>query len=148
MTKRPSTRPAFARAGPQVQPSGLLGPALPPSGDAAAQQVPPPPPHPPLLDVKLQEAKDMKEYLEGKVTVDEDRYVFACPHCGTLVQVRKSEIACKIFRHAHFKATGQMIGPHTDRKTCESLVAQNLVHGCAKPFRFDGTGPASKCDYI
>lgn len=73
-------------------------------------------------------------------------YFFACPHCGGLIQVAKSEINCQIFRHGQYK-TGQPVPPHAPKALCDSLVAQNVVYGCCKPLRFDGH-TVSICDYI
>ena len=68
-----------------------------------------------------------------------------CPHCGVVVQV--VDIACGIFRCGEFKNNQGQIPPHADRATCERLVQEALVWGCAKPFRFDGH-TATACDYL
>ena len=62
-------------------------------------------------------------------------YIFECPHCNLIIQVKKSEINCKIFRHAVLKSSGQQINPHSPKNYCDELIKNNLVYGCAKPFR-------------
>jgi hypothetical protein len=81
---------------------------------------------------------------------EDEAYVFECPTCGNLVQVRRDETNCLIFRHAAFTATLEPIPPHTPRDECERLVAAGLVTGCAAPFRLVlGDKPyAEVCDYI
>ena len=66
--------------------------------------------------------------------------------------MRPSELNCRIFRHAVFKATLQPIHPHAPREMCEQLVADGLVFGCAAPFQVvtqpDGALTAVSCEYI
>jgi hypothetical protein len=63
-----------------------------------------------------------------------------CPHCRGDVVIRRSDIACGIFRHAVFKATGEPIPPHTSKEECESLFREGLVYGCSLPFRYEEAG--------
>jgi hypothetical protein len=77
------------------------------------------------------------------VTVDGVHY-FACPHCGVAISVEV--VACGIFRCGVLK-NGQPVPPHADRATCERLVKQGKVWGCAKPFKFDGR-VVVECDYV
>jgi hypothetical protein len=80
--------------------------------------------------------------------------VLMCPHCEGAVLVAKTELNCRIFRHAVYKATGQPISPHAPQAMCETLLAQDAVVGCAKPFRVvdDSTTPGQyrteACPYI
>lgn len=74
-------------------------------------------------------------------------YQFNCPHCGGGIRVQENEICCQIFRHAQYKNNGQQIPPHSSKVECDRLIQENLVHGCAKPFRFTGT-TIEICDYI
>ena len=76
-----------------------------------------------------------------------DYTTFPCPHCGLLVMVLDSEIACSIFRHGVYKASGAQVPPHAPKEMCDSLSAQGLVYGCCGPFRYDGRS-VEICDYI
>jgi len=80
-----------------------------------------------------------------------DLIIFDCPWCQGTVQVKKSELNCKIFRHAIIKTTNQQINPHAPKHECEDLVAKGKVYGCAKPFKITGSVGSfkiEKCDYI
>jgi hypothetical protein len=68
----------------------------------------------------------------------EDTWIFKCPHCGGSVSVAKSQINCKIFRHAMLKSDGTQVSPHASRSVCDALVASDSIWGCGKPFAFDG----------
>ena len=85
----------------------------------------------------------------SEVIFDEDSntYSFECPYCNLLIQVKKNEIACKIFRHGFFKDKNQQVPPHASKEICDRLVEENKIYGCGKPFRFDGKG-VEKCGYI
>ncbi len=75
-------------------------------------------------------------------------YYFACPHCGVAVGV--DAIACGIFRCGVLKpgtTPSSAVPPHADRATCDALVKDGKVWGCARPFRFDGRR-ATVCDYV
>jgi hypothetical protein len=83
--------------------------------------------------------------MEKNKVFDEDGlYRFLCPHCKGLVEVEKSQINCKIFRHGYHYTTDangtivlqQQMNPHTPKVECDRLKENNLVIGCAKPFRF------------
>ena len=78
---------------------------------------------------------------------DGQYYRFQCPHCHIDIEVHQKEINCKIFRCGIFKRNGQPIGPHTKKEECEKLVSQNVIFGCGKPFKFNGT-KVEICDYI
>jgi len=76
-----------------------------------------------------------------------------CAHCGGSIVVARSEVACKIFRHAVYKADGQPIPPHSTKNECDRLVAAGLIWGCGGPLRLiDGLGGASfiflPCEYL
>ena len=45
------------------------------------------------------------------------------------------------------KKTGQPIDPHTPKAECDRLFREGLIHGCGKPFKFDGVN-LTICDYI
>lgn len=112
-----------------------------------------------VKDVEIKEKSQeepielLKEDSDKEVIyVPEDSmYVFECPHCNLLVQVKEKDLRCKIFRHAVYKANNKPIKPHAPQAECERLLAQDLVYGCAKPFRLVTTGKvlrAEICGYI
>ena len=77
--------------------------------------------------------------------------IVTCPHCKHLVFI--SEIACAIFRHAAFKNTMQQVPPHASKHDCDRWIAEELVYGCARPFRLmkediNSDYKAIICDYI
>ncbi len=75
--------------------------------------------------------------------------VVICPHCEMFVYIE--QINCGIFRHAVHKHTNEPINPHSSQQECERLLRENLVYGCAKPFRIltkDDTYITEICDYI
>jgi len=37
--------------------------------------------------------------------IDDDCYIFECPHCGVPVQVEGNQVNCRIFRHGQMKNT-------------------------------------------
>lgn len=61
--------------------------------------------------------------------------IFNCPHCNDFIHVYENEINCTIFRHAIYKDNYEQINPHTPKSECNRLASENLVYGCAKPFR-------------
>ncbi len=79
--------------------------------------------------------------------MSEDVPVYSCPHCGGGIVVAPNEINCGIFRHAVMKADNSPINPHASQAECQTLLANNLVLGCAGPIRWTGGG-FEKCDYI
>lgn len=87
--------------------------------------------------------------MQGDVHHDteNDTFYFACPHCGVMCEVPKALIRCGIFRHAVHKGSMKFVDPHASRKECEEWLRNGVVHGCAKPFRFDGEIVAM-CEYI
>lgn len=84
-------------------------------------------------------------------TKDGNLLMFKCPHCFDLVEVLECFINCTIFRHAVLKETMQQINPHASKIECDSLVEENKVYGCAKPFRIlkeNNKYIVVICDYI
>lgn len=75
-----------------------------------------------------------------------------CPHCQDYFEVKVPELNCMIFRHASFKENMEPIHPHLDKESCEELVKNELVYGCAKPFQIilleNGKYKIEICDYI
>jgi len=76
-----------------------------------------------------------------------DDHEIECPHCGGMLLIRASDINCTIFRHGVWKHTNEPIGPHTSKGECDRLVAEDLIRGCGRPFKFDGR-TVTVCDYI
>lgn len=85
--------------------------------------------------------------IETVLIDGENCYWFRCPHCEGDIIVSHNEVNCKIFRHATYKKDGKFIGPHTPKAQCEQLLKGKKVHGCAKPFWFDGS-VVKVCGYI
>lgn len=83
---------------------------------------------------------------------DDKCYIFECPHCNHYIQVFENEINCQIFRHAVLKLNMEQINQHSSKEYCDKVVEDNLVYGCAKPFRiFQENGLwayAEVCNYI
>jgi hypothetical protein len=74
-----------------------------------------------------------------KVALNEDGYYeFNCPHCDDCIQVKKTDVACGIFRHGVVKATGLQVPPHSSESSCKELVRTQAIYGCGRPFKFDG----------
>lgn len=79
---------------------------------------------------------------------DSNSYIFQCPHCSDYVQVLKTELACKIFRHGKYK-NGDQVAPHLPKNECDTLVEQDLIYGCGKPFQIsDDLMSVNICGYI
>jgi len=78
---------------------------------------------------------------------DSDTYSFQCPHCHLYCQVSLKQINCEIFRHGVYKKDYSFLSPHASKAVCDRVKAENLIWGCAKPFRFDGS-TVTPCDYI
>jgi hypothetical protein len=70
--------------------------------------------------------------------------LIVCPHCSNSVWIE--EVNCGIFRHAVYK-NGDPVNPHASEEECNMLLRNDLVYGCAKPFRLNGNEPEI-CDYI
>lgn len=81
------------------------------------------------------------------VLFEDPNYIFKCPHCKADIIVDKKQLNCKIFRCGIYKKTGRQISPHSKKVLCDKLLKNNLIYGCAKPFRFVGKYVES-CDYI
>jgi hypothetical protein len=81
--------------------------------------------------------------------LNKDQFYFVtCPHCMGLIGVLKSELNCRIFRHAILKSTLQPINPHATKEICDALIQNNLIYGCGKPFFINEKVEAVICDYI
>jgi len=71
--------------------------------------------------------------------------LFECPHCHGSIEIE--QLNCGIFRHAELK-TQQALNPHATQKEMEQLIQTNSIHGCGKPFRYDGKTKPEICDYL
>lgn len=72
-----------------------------------------------------------------------------CPHCKLWMEI--VQINCGIFRHAIYKNNYQQINPHASKELCNQVLSNNLVYGCAKPFRIEKINNqyiAVICEYI
>ena len=76
-----------------------------------------------------------------------ETYNFQCPHCHLFCQVSQQEINCKIFRHGIYKRDFSFLDPHASKEVCDRVKSENLIWGCAKPFRFDGQ-TVMPCAYV
>jgi hypothetical protein len=99
----------------------------------------------PILEEPL--AADRAESLRLVIT-DNGGHTFLCPHCLETVRVDADMVNCTIFRHAVFRDSGTFVDPHAPKATCDGWIRDGKVHGCGKPFKFDGKNPAEPCDYV
>jgi len=104
---------------------------------------------------KNENKENEKKDLENKrnlVDKNGNLYTFNCPHCDGYIEVEEQQVACQIFRHGTFKQPGlPPINPHASKEECERLLRENLILGCAKPFKFFFAQPQNyvePCDYI
>ena len=75
--------------------------------------------------------------------------VVTCPHCNKFVLIE--QLNCKIFRHGVLKSNNTQINPHASKAECDSLVQQDLIIGCGKPFTVkenQNTYTAEVCEYV
>ena len=79
---------------------------------------------------------------------DGDFWKFECPHCTQQLEVHKTETNCCIFRCGIIKSTKQQIPPHINEKECDRLRNNNLIYGCARPFKFVYNKPNPQANYI
>lgn len=90
--------------------------------------------------------------INSYVLLENDTYIFECPHCHQYVEVNRNEINCRIFRHAVYKNNMQQINPHASKEECDYLRETDKIYGCAKPFIFntknDGNFTVEICEYI
>ena len=87
--------------------------------------------------------------ISDSITFTDNKYIFLCPHCETLIEVSKNQTNCNIFRHGVFKHNFQQIDPHMEKQICNYLVEKDLIYGCGKPFKIDlNQMKVSICDYI
>lgn len=83
---------------------------------------------------------DAKKMGDGKTFSFDDEAEFwnvCCPHCSGWFIVQAREVNCTIFRHGAYKNTGLPLNPHASQETCERLLAEDKIYGCAQPVRFN-----------
>ena len=88
---------------------------------------------------------------KNNVDFDGSMYTFLCPHCENMVQVSKTQLNCKIFRHGIFKHNLKQINPHMKKELCDFLKQKDLIYGCGKPFKLVSKNKklyVEKCGYI
>jgi hypothetical protein len=87
---------------------------------------------------------------EAIYNLDDNSYIFECPHCNDLIQVMEDEIYCCIFRCGLYKNTFEQIDPHTSKDECDRLFNEGLIYGCGKPFKFiqENSPYVEECEYI
>lgn len=92
----------------------------------------------------------MDDLMGGYVWLcqNENAYFTACPHCGITIMIPVNDVNCRIFRCGEYKASGEPLPPHLKKAECDRLAADNLIWGCAKPFRLTEQNTVEICDYI
>lgn len=86
-----------------------------------------------------------------EVSLEDNNYVFNCPHCDMYVQVPINQVNCKIFRHAVYKKNFIPINPHMSKYECDRLLNTHQIYGCTGPFKLTFVSDkiyAEICDYI
>ena len=81
---------------------------------------------------------------------DNDFYIFECPNCDEEIIVNKTELNCRIFRHAIYKHNYEQVNPHLPKESCETLIKEDKVYGCCKPFEvidMNGKLYVTICEY-
>jgi len=85
----------------------------------------------------------------NEIIVDNDRYIFKCPHCNDTIIVNVNEVNCKIFRHGIYKTSYEQINQHLNKEECDRLYIGEEIYGCGKPFMLDiNNMKVNICDYI
>lgn len=103
-----------------------------------------------VVDVKKEIASEAKTDDEW-VSVDGDVYRVRCPGCGGVVEVKKGQVNCAIFRHGVFK-DGSQVPPHSTEAQIKMFRAVNIMEGCGAPFKLIDDGKEGKiaitCGYV
>jgi hypothetical protein len=93
---------------------------------------------------------------KNKVHIENDLLVFLCPHCEMTVEVKKSEMNCRVFRHGYHTSPDKkqllsQVNPHASKEECEKILAEGNVVGCCRPFQITGDDANMRvevCEYI
>lgn len=75
--------------------------------------------------------------------------ILYCPHCKSPFLMEK--LNCGIFRHGIYKENGKQLDPHSSKELCDTVIKNNLIYGCGKPFQIvqeNHQYVVKKCDYI
>ena len=78
-----------------------------------------------------------------------ENIIVICPHCNDPISIEK--INCAIFRHGIIKNTLKQINSHASKIECDTLINNNLIYGCGKPFKIikkEDSYETIICDYI
>jgi hypothetical protein len=73
------------------------------------------------------------------------KHLYFCPSCFQAIEI--IETNCGIFRCGVMKDTMRQIDPHLPQSECERLVDDDLIYGCARPFKY-AEGCLVVCDYM
>ena len=83
------------------------------------------------------------------IFMSQEAMIFNCPHCNLLIEVLTKDIACGIFRHGTFISNGNQMDPNSNKQLCDTMVQEQKIYGCGKPFRIDlNSKEVTICDYI
>lgn len=85
-----------------------------------------------------------------QIKIDNEFYIFQCPNCDDEIVVNKSELNCRIFRHAIYKHNYEQVNPHLPKELCDNLIIEDKVYGCCKPFEVvenEGVLYVKICEY-
>lgn len=77
--------------------------------------------------------------------------IVSCPHCNCYITIANNDINCGIFRHAVYKDTFKPIDPHATYEECQTLLKNNKIYGCCRPFEIkiiNSIVKVNKCGYI
>lgn len=97
--------------------------------------------------INSENSVELTTNLPRNKIIESGEYIyFECVTCKQLIEVKKSEINCKIFRCGQFKATGEPIPPHSSYLTCKQYVDSGLVFGCGEAMELLGDYIV-KCDH-
>jgi hypothetical protein len=113
------------------------------------------------MEEKVEKEEKYREMYKNfsEVTLDGEIICFECPHCKGFIQVEKTALHCRVFRHGYFYRKDEkgniflleQINPHMPKEQCDRLVSENKIVGCSKPFQIVSEGEkmiAKICDYI
>lgn len=95
---------------------------------------------------------EVKQSLEKQTDAIDTDIFLQCPSCGDIFMTTEKTINCSIYRHAIFKNNMQQLNPHASKEECDRVIKENLVFGCAKPFKViknnENKYETVVCDYI
>ena len=78
----------------------------------------------------------------------EVKYIIrTCPTCNFMIQIFKSDLNCRIFRHGSFIDSKKQIPPHCSKQEVDQWIAENKIYGCGQPFVIDKELKILACDW-